>query len=57
MIYYIRNVDGNTIYSSCTVYNNKDLFDEAMSDMKIYLVEPRNMRRGAAELHILGETK
>ena len=31
------------------------LLDEAMSDMKIYLVEPRNMRRGEAESHILGE--
>ena len=33
------------------------LSDEAMSDMKIYSVEPRNIRRGEAESNIRGETE
>ena len=45
-IYYIRNVD-----------DNKHLLDEAMSNMKIYSVETRDIRRGEAELDILGETE
>ena len=35
----------------------KHLLDEAMSNMKIYSVETRNIRRGEAELDILGETE
>ena len=38
-------------------FNINDLFDEAMSDMKIYSVEPRNIQRGEAELNIVGETE
>ena len=45
-IYYIRNVD-----------DNKHLLDEAMSNMKIYSVETRDIRRGEAELDSLGETE
>ena len=44
--YHIRNVDDNI-----------HLFDEAMSNMKIYSVETRNIRRGEAESDILGETE
>ena len=35
----------------------KHLLDEAMSNMKIYSVETRNIRRGEAESDILGETE
>ena len=45
-IYYIRNVD-----------DNKYLLDDPMSKMKIYSVETKNIRRGEAELDILGETE
>ena len=45
-IYYIRNMD-----------DNKHLLDEPMSNMKIYSVETRNIRRGEAELDTLGETE
>ena len=39
------------------IFNIKHLSDEVMSDMKIYSVEPRNIRRDVAESNILGETE
>ena len=38
-------------------YKGKKKKKEAMSNMKIYSVETRNIRRGEAESDILGETE
>ena len=46
-----------TIITYGDLSNIIHLFDEAVSNMVIYSVETRNIRRGEAELNILGETE